>query len=112
MNSGPVLGSVAIPLVNKPKFWPTAHVAKTTDIYNEPSAGSDASFTAGPKTALYVVEDKGKWTFVENEEGDGGYVLHESLAINLYLARRRERHESGRTRRTPLVPGVPEVSAR
>jgi hypothetical protein len=61
---------------------PTAHVAKTTDIYNEPSAGSDASFTAGPRTALYVVEDKGKWTFVENDEGDAGYVLTSKLDID------------------------------
>lgn len=60
---------------------PTAHVAKTTDIYNEPNAGSDASFTAGPKTALYVVEEKGKWTFVENDEGDAGYVLTSKLDI-------------------------------
>ncbi len=61
---------------------PMAHVAKTTDIYNEPSASSDASFTAGPKTALYVVEDKGKWTFVENDEGDAGYVLTSKLDID------------------------------
>jgi hypothetical protein len=61
---------------------PTAHVAKTTDIYNEPSAGSDASFTAGPRTALYVVEEKGKWTFVENDEGDAGYVLTTKLDVD------------------------------
>ena len=61
---------------------PTAHVAKTTDIYNEPNAGSDASFTAGPKTALYVVEEKGKWTFVENDEGDAGYVLTSRLDVD------------------------------
>jgi SH3 domain-containing protein len=60
---------------------PMAHVAKTTDIYNEPNASSDASFTAGPKTALYVVEEKGKWTFVENDEGDAGYVLTSKLDI-------------------------------
>jgi Bacterial SH3 domain len=60
---------------------PTAHVAKTTDIYNEPNAGSDASFTAGPKTALYVLEEKGKWTFVENDEGDAGYVLTSKLDV-------------------------------
>ncbi|HEX3759028.1 MAG TPA: SH3 domain-containing protein [Kofleriaceae bacterium] len=60
---------------------PTAHVAKSTDIYNEPNASSDASFTAGPKTALYVVEEKGKWTFVENDEGDAGYVLTSKLDI-------------------------------
>jgi len=61
---------------------PTAHVAKTTDIFNEPATGSDASFTAGPKTALYVVEEKGKWTFVENDEGDAGYVLTSKLDID------------------------------
>ena len=60
---------------------PTAHVAKTTDIYNEPSASSDASFTARPTTALYVVEEKGKWTFVENDEGDAGYVLTSKLDV-------------------------------
>jgi hypothetical protein len=61
---------------------PTAHVAKSTDIYNEPNASSDASFTAGPKTALYVVEEKGKWTFVENDEGDAGYVLTSKLDVD------------------------------
>jgi SH3-like domain-containing protein len=60
---------------------PMAHVAKATDIFNEPSANSDASFTAGPKTALYIVEEKGKWTFVENDEGDAGYVLTSKLDI-------------------------------
>ncbi len=61
---------------------PMAHVAKTTDVYNEPSASSDASFTAGPKTALYIVEEKGKWTFVENDEGDAGYVLTSKLDVD------------------------------
>lgn len=60
---------------------PMAHVAKTTDIYNEPNASSDASFTAGPTTALYIVEEKGKWTFVENDEGDAGYVLTTKLDV-------------------------------
>jgi hypothetical protein len=70
---------------------PTAHVAKATDIYNEPNASSDASFTAGPKTALYVVEDKGKWTFVENDEGDAGYVLTSKLDIDAPVAGTRTR---------------------
>jgi SH3-like domain-containing protein len=60
---------------------PMAHVAKSTPIYNDPDTGSDASFTAGPKTVLYVVEEKGKWTFVENEEGDAGYVLTSKLDV-------------------------------
>src|ERR1043166_4169896 len=60
---------------------PTAHVYKSTPIYNDPDTGSDPSFTAGPKTALYVVEEKGKWTFVENDEGDAGYVLSSKLSV-------------------------------
>ena len=60
---------------------PMAHVAKATPIYNDPSTESDASFTAQPRTALYVVEEKGKWTFVENDEGDAGYVLTSKLDI-------------------------------
>jgi hypothetical protein len=61
---------------------PMAHVAKATDIYNEPSSSSDASFTAQPRTALYVVEEKGKWTFVENDEGDAGYILTSKLDVD------------------------------
>lgn len=61
---------------------PMAHVAKATDIYNDPDAKSDTSFTAQPRTALYVVEEKGKWTFVENEEGDAGYVLTSKLDVD------------------------------
>jgi hypothetical protein len=60
---------------------PMAHVAKSTSILNEPSKDSDESFKAGPKTALYVVEEKGKWTFVGNDEGDAGYVLTSKLDI-------------------------------
>src|SRR5262249_36769841 len=71
---------------------PTAHVAKATDVYNEPSSNSDASFTAGPKTALYIVEEKGKWTFVENEEGDAGYVLTSKLDVDAPAAGPRALH--------------------
>jgi SH3-like domain-containing protein len=61
---------------------PMAHVAKSTPIYNDPDSKSDESFTAQPKTALYIVEEKGKWTFVENEEGDAGYVLTSKLDVD------------------------------
>lgn len=60
---------------------PMAHVSQSTDIYSEPSKESDTSFTAGPKTALYVVESSGKWTLVENDEADAGYVLTSKLDI-------------------------------
>jgi Bacterial SH3 domain len=61
---------------------PMAHVASKTAILNDPNKNSDESFTAGPKTALYVVEEKGKWTFVENDEGDAGYVLTSKLDVD------------------------------
>jgi cellobiose transport system permease protein len=35
-----------------------------------------------------------------------------AVGINLLLARRRERRDSGRRRRTPFLAGVPEVTAR
>src|SRR5262249_18517352 len=47
---------------------PMAHVSERTVITNDPKKDSDESFTAGPKTALYVLEAQGKWTFVENDE--------------------------------------------
>ena len=70
---------------------PMAHVAKATDIYNEPNSSSDASFTAQPRTALYIVEEKGKWTFVENDEGDAGYVLTSKLDVDEAAAGPRAR---------------------
>ena len=60
---------------------PMAHVSEKTVITNEPKKNSDESFTAGPKTALYVGETTGKWTFVETDEGDAGYVLTSKLNI-------------------------------
>jgi len=60
---------------------PMAHVSERTVITNDPKKDSDESFTAGPRTALYVVDEKGKWTFVENDEGDAGYVLTSKLDI-------------------------------
>ncbi|HEY0477247.1 MAG TPA: SH3 domain-containing protein [Kofleriaceae bacterium] len=65
---------------------PMAHVAKATPIYNDPDSKSDASFTAQPRTALYIVEEKGKWTFVENDEGDAGYVLTSKLDVEAAAA--------------------------
>ncbi|HEX7836807.1 MAG TPA: hypothetical protein VF469_05055, partial [Kofleriaceae bacterium] len=61
---------------------PMAHVAKSTDIYNDPDAKSGTSFTAQPRTALYVGEEKGKWTFVENDEGEAGFVLTSKLDLD------------------------------
>ncbi|TMQ04790.1 MAG: hypothetical protein E6J90_50580, partial [Deltaproteobacteria bacterium] len=60
---------------------PMAHVAKATDVYNDPNSKSDISFTAQPRAALYVGEERGKWTFVENDEGEAGFVLTSKLDI-------------------------------
>ncbi|HET7506596.1 MAG TPA: SH3 domain-containing protein [Kofleriaceae bacterium] len=60
---------------------PVAHVAKATPIFNEPKKGSEESFTAQPRTVLLVGETKGKWTFVETNDGDAGYVLTSKLEI-------------------------------
>jgi len=60
---------------------PMAHVSKATVAYNDPDGDSGESFTAQPKVALYVGEEKGKWTFIETDEGDAGYVLTSKLDI-------------------------------
>lgn len=60
---------------------PMAHVSESTTIYSEPNKSSEASFTAGPKTAIYVLEAAGKWSLVENDDGDAGYVLTSKLNI-------------------------------
>jgi Bacterial SH3 domain len=64
-----------------PTTRPIAHVSKTTTVFNAPSAKSASVFTAQPKTALYIGEQNGKWTFVENDEGDPGYVLTSELKV-------------------------------
>jgi hypothetical protein len=60
---------------------PIAHVSEKTEVYSEPNKDSDVSFTAGPKTVLYVGEASGKWSLVENEEADAGFVLTSKLDI-------------------------------
>ena len=38
-------------------------------------------FTAKPNMMLYPTETKGKWTLVEDDEGDAGWVLTSRLDI-------------------------------
>jgi hypothetical protein len=60
---------------------PQARVKAKTVAYAEPDAESDESFPATPNTPLFPTgAKKGKFTEVENEEGDLGYVLTSSLA--------------------------------
>jgi len=60
---------------------PIAHVSEATKIYSDPDAASEVAFPAGPKTALYVIEAQGKWSLVENDAADAGYVLTSKLEI-------------------------------
>ena len=58
---------------------PRAHVSEKTKVLADNDKGSEVVFVAKPDTVLYPGEHKGRWTFVENDEGDAGYVLTSSL---------------------------------
>jgi hypothetical protein len=60
---------------------PQARVRSKTVAYNDPDLKSDEAFPATPNTVLFLTGNKrGKFTEVENEEADLGYVLTSSLA--------------------------------
>ena len=58
-----------------------ASVSSKTQTYEEADPESEKAFKAAPGDALFVVEKKGKWTLVETEEGDVGYVQTSKLEI-------------------------------
>lgn len=58
---------------------PRAHVSEKTKILAERDKDSDTQFVARPSDVLYPTDKKGKWTFVENDEGDGGWILSSRL---------------------------------
>jgi len=58
---------------------PRAHVSSKTKVLAERDKESDTQFVAKPDEVLYTSDVKGKWTFVENEEGDAGWVLTSQL---------------------------------
>jgi len=61
---------------------PTARVKGKTKVYSEPDSDSDvADWTAGSNTVLFPTGKKGKFTEVENEEGDIGYVLTSKIEV-------------------------------
>lgn len=59
----------------------TARVAKKVAVYEEADSESEESFIARPTDVLYPLSTKGKWTEVENEEGDYGWVETELLEV-------------------------------
>jgi hypothetical protein len=59
-----------------------ARVSAKTTMYDEADKDSDEAFKATPSDVLFVVEKKGKWTLVETDEGEIGYVLTSKLEID------------------------------
>ena len=60
----------------------TARVKAKTVALQEPAEDAEESFSATPSTALYPTGNKkGKYTEVENDDGDLGYVLTSSLEV-------------------------------
>jgi hypothetical protein len=60
---------------------PKGRVTKSVAILDEPDADSEEVTTATKSMTLYIGEKKGKYTFVENDEGDAGYVLTSTLEV-------------------------------
>ena len=61
---------------------PTARVSAKVVAYNEHDQESGEAFTAKPNQVLYPGETKGKWTFVETDDGDAGWVLTSQLDLD------------------------------
>jgi hypothetical protein len=60
----------------------TARVAKKMSVFEDADDESDEKFVARPSDVLYPVESKGRWTAVENEEGDFGWIETEYLEMD------------------------------
>jgi hypothetical protein len=61
---------------------PTARVAKKVSVFEDADDESEEKFVARPTDVLYPVESKGRWTAVENEEGDYGWIETEYLEMD------------------------------
>jgi len=61
---------------------PRAHVTGKTKVLAERDPESEQQFVAKPNMVLYPGETKGKWTFVENDEGDSGWVMSSQLDVD------------------------------
>lgn len=56
-----------------------ARVSKKVSVYEDPDAESEDVFVVRPTDMLYPMDSEGEWTYVENAEGDGGWLLTELL---------------------------------
>ena len=54
-------------------------MSKKIAVLDKPKASSEVSFTARPADKLFAIEEKGDWTFVENEDADGGWIRTSDL---------------------------------
>ncbi|HEX5062949.1 MAG TPA: hypothetical protein VFV99_26425 [Kofleriaceae bacterium] len=61
---------------------PTARVSKRVSVYEEADGDSEELFVARPTDTLFPLESKGKWTQVENAEGDLGWVETDYLDMD------------------------------
>jgi uncharacterized protein YgiM (DUF1202 family) len=61
---------------------PTARVKAKTVALAEPDPDAEESFNATPKMVLYPGSKKGKYTEVENDDGELGYILTSSLSVD------------------------------
>jgi hypothetical protein len=60
---------------------PVARVNKKVSVYEEADAESSEEFVVRPTDLLYPMESKGGWTFVENAEGDSGWIMSDALVL-------------------------------
>src|SRR5207244_1018376 len=61
---------------------PTARVNEKTVVYSERDKESDQAFVAKPSMTLYPTETKGKWTLVETDDGDSGWLLTSQIDVD------------------------------
>jgi len=61
---------------------PRARVAKKVSVYEKPNAESNEEFVVRPTDILYPSDEKNGWTFVENDEGDGGWIQSTELEMD------------------------------
>jgi SH3-like domain-containing protein len=69
------------PIAGRAKARPTARVSKKVSVYIEPDAESDEEFVARPTDILYPQEQEDGWTYVENAEGDAGWIQTDLLVL-------------------------------
>jgi uncharacterized protein YgiM (DUF1202 family) len=58
-----------------------ARVGKKVAVYEKPNADSSEAFVVRPSDILYPSDEKNGWTFVENSEGDSGWIESSELEI-------------------------------